>query len=80
MQGNSFQETVQGVSSSVGKVGAKTVAADVFHFVLVWERRNGALRVFSAERLVEEDEVGETPTDFDGRFLEGGEVGLQWGY
>lgn len=78
MQGNSFQEAVQGVSSSVGEVRAKTVAADVFHFVLVWERRNGALRVFSAERLVKKDEVGETPTDFDCRFLKGGEIGLQW--
>ena len=76
MQGNAFQEALQGVSSSVSKVRAKTVAADVFHFMFVWERRNGALRIFPAEGLVEEDEVGKTPTDFDGRFLKGGEVGL----
>lgn len=76
MQGNSFQEAMQGVGSSMGKVRPKTVAADVFHFVLVWERRNGALRVFSAEHLVKEDEVGEAATDFDSRFLKGGEVGL----
>lgn len=76
MQSKSFQETVQGVSSSIGKVRPKAVAADVFHFVLIWERGNGALRVFSAEILVQENEVGETAADFDGGFLERGEVGL----
>ena len=76
MQGNSFQEAVQGVSSSMGKVGPKTVAADVFHFVLIWERGNGALGVFSAERFVKENEVGETATDFDSGLLEGGKVRL----
>ena len=76
MQGNSFQEAVQGVSSSVGEVRPKTVPTDVFHFVLVWERGNCALGVFSAEHFVEEDKVGETATDFHGRFLKGGKVGL----
>ena len=76
MQGESFQEAVQGVSSSMGKVRPKAVAADIFHFVLVWERGDGALRVFSAEHLVKENEIGETAAHFDGRFLEGGEVGL----
>ena len=60
---------MQGVSSSVGEVRPKPVPTDVFHFVLVWERGNCALRVFSAEHFVEEDEVGETATDFDGRLL-----------
>ena len=78
MQGNSFQEAVEGVSSSVGEIRPKTVPTDVFHFVFVWERGNRALRVFSAEHFVEEDEVGETATDFDGGFLKGGEVGLWW--
>lgn len=66
------------MSSSIGEVGPKAVAADVFHFMLVWQGRDGALRVFSAEGLIEENEIGETPADFDGGFLEGGEVGLQW--
>ena len=60
----------------MGEVGPKAVAADVFHFMLVWEGRDGALRVFSTERLIEENEIGETATDFDGGLLEGGEVGL----
>ena len=64
------------MGSSVGKVGPKTVPTDVFHFVLVWERGNGALRVFSAEHFVEEDKIGKTATDFDSRLLKGGEVGL----
>lgn len=76
MQGESFQEAVQGVSSPMGKVRSEAVAADVFHFVLVWERGDGALRVFSTEHFVKENEVGETTTNFDGGFLEGGEVGL----
>lgn len=70
MQSEAFQETVQGMSSSIRKVKSKAVAANVFHFVLIWERGNGALRVFSAETLVEENEVGETAADFDGGFLE----------
>ena len=60
----------------MGKVGTKPVATDVFHFVLIWERRNGTLRIFSTEHLVKENEVGEAATDFDCRFLEGREVGL----
>lgn len=60
----------------MGEVGPKAVAADVFHFMLVWEGRDCALRVFSAERLIEENEIGETATDFDGGLLEGGEIGL----
>lgn len=62
----------------MGEVGPKAVAADVFHFMLVWEWWDRALWVFSAERLVEKNEIGETATDFDGGFLEGGEVGLLW--
>ena len=76
MQGDSFQEAVQRMSSSIGKVRSKPVAADVFHFVLVWEGGNCTLRVFSAEGLVKENKVCETTTDFDGRFLKRGEVGL----
>lgn len=60
----------------MGKIRPKAVAADVFHFVLVWERRDGALGIFSAEYLVKEDEISETAAHFDGRFLEGGEIGL----
>ena len=64
--------------SPVGKVGPEAVAADVFHFMLVWEGWDCALGVFSAKRLVEENEIGETATNFDGGLLEGGEIGLQW--
>ena len=78
MRDDSFQKAVQGMSSSMGKVRPKAIAADVFHFMLVWEGRDSALRVFSAERLIQKNEIGETATDFDGWLLEGGEVGLQW--
>ena len=60
----------------MGKVRSKSVTANIFHFVLVWERGDRALRVFSAKHLVEENEVGEAATDFDSRFLEGSKVGL----
>ena len=76
MQCKSFQEAVQGVSSSMGEVGSKAVTTNVFHLVLVWERGNGALGIFSAERFVKEYEVSETATDFDGGFLEGCKIGL----
>ena len=80
MQGNSFQEAVQRVSSSMRKIGPKTVPTDVLHFVLVWERGDGTLRVFSAEHFVQEDKIREATTDFHSRFLKGGEVGLEGAY
>ncbi len=76
MHGDSFQEAVQGMSSSMGKVRPKAVATNVFHLVLIWERGDGALRIFLAEILVKENEVRETATDLDRRFLEGGEISL----
>ena len=48
MQGESFQEAMQRVSSSMRKVGPKAITADVLHFVLVREWRDGALGIFSA--------------------------------
>lgn len=76
MQSESFQEAVQGVSSSIGKIEPKAVATNIFHFVLVWERRDRALRIFSAEHLVKENEVGEPATNFGRGILKGGKVGL----
>lgn len=76
MQGKPFQEAVQRVSSSMGKVRPKAVATDVFHFVLVWKRGDGTLRVFSTKDLVKKNEICEAAADLDSGFLEGGEVGL----
>lgn len=40
------------MGATVRKVRPKSVASYVFHFVLVWERGHGTLRVFPAEVLV----------------------------
>ena len=64
------------VSTALGEVWAEAVAADVFHFMLVWERGNGTGGIFFAEGFVEKDKVGEAATNGEGRFLEGFEVGL----
>jgi len=76
VQGEALEEAVQGVGTSIGEVGAEAVTADVFHLVLVWKRGDGALWVFAAKVFVEEDEVGEAATDFDGWTRERCKVGL----
>ena len=76
MEGEAFEETVQGVGTAVGEVWTEAVASDVFHFVLVWEWGNGALGVFAAEVFVEEHEVCEASADLASGFLEGCEVSL----
>jgi len=68
VHGEPFEEAVQGVGTPISEIGPEAVAADVFHLVLVWKRRNGALWVFAAEVFVEEDEVSEATADFDGGF------------
>lgn len=50
---------MQGVGAALGEVRAEAVAANVFQFVLVRERGDGAGGVFSGEGFVEEDEVSE---------------------
>ena len=56
---------MKGVGASISEVRAKSVASYVFHFVFVWERRHGTLRIFPAEVLVKEDEVCEASANFD---------------
>lgn len=68
MQSESFEKAVEGVSSSFGEVGTKAVTSDVFHFVLVGQRGDGALWILERELFVEEDEIGETTADLGGRF------------
>ena len=77
MLSTAFEEAMQRVSSSLGKIGSKSVSSDVFHLVLVRQGRNGALRVLPGELLVQEDEVGEASADFDQRLLKRSEVCLQ---
>ena len=65
------------MSATLSEVGAEAVPTDVFHFVLIRERGDGGGGVFSAEGLVEKDEVGEAATDGEGGFLERFEVRLE---
>ena len=77
MEGEAFEEAVQGVGTALGEVWTEAVASDVLHFVLVWEWGDGALGVFATEVFVEEDEVCEASADLAGGLLEGCEVGLE---
>jgi len=68
---------VQGVGAALGEVCTETVAADIFHLVLVGERWNSTCCEFSSQSFVEEDEVGEASADSGDGFGEGGEIGLR---
>lgn len=79
VEGKAPNEAVEGVSAALGEVRTKAVAADVFQFVLVWERGNGVGGELLAKGFVEKDEVGESAADTEGRFLEGGKIALAHG-
>ena len=55
---------MKGMCSSLGEIGAKTIASDVFHLVFVRQRGDSALWILAGKLFVEEDEVGEPPADF----------------
>ena len=76
VHGAALEKSVEGMSAGVSESWAEAITSDIFHFVLVWQRRNGTLWVLLAELLVEEDEVSKPAADFHERFLEGCEVGL----
>ena len=58
-----LDEAVQRPRATVGEVRAESVAADVFHLVLLRERRDGACWVLLKEGFVEVEEVREASTD-----------------
>ena len=68
---------MQGVGAALGEVCTETVAANIFHLVLVRERRDGTCCEFPSESFVEEDEVGKASADSGDGFGEGGEIGLR---
>lgn len=76
MQGETFEETVQRVGTTIGEIWAEAIATDVFHLVLVWKWGDGALWVLAAEKLVEEDEICEATANLYGRTGEGCKVAL----
>ena len=76
MKCQAFEESLERVRTTSGKVRAEAIAADVGHVQLLWDGWYGALRVLFDERLVEEDEVGEAPARGLVRGLERLEVGL----
>ena len=47
--------------ASLSEVGAKAVAADIFHLVLIWEGRDSRGGVLFAKGTVEEDKVCKSP-------------------
>ena len=64
------------MGAAISEVRAKSVASYVFHFVFVWERGHGTLRVFPAKVFVKEDEVCEASANFDHGLLKGCKVCL----
>ena len=64
------------MGAAISEVRPKSVPSYIFHFVFVWERWHGTLRVFPAEVLVKEDEVCEAPANFDHRLLKGRKICL----
>ena len=76
MQGQTLEETMERVSPPGCEVWPEAVAADVFHFVLVWEWGDGGCGVILAQYFIKEDEVGEAPADRAGGGLERFEIGL----
>lgn len=67
------KEALEGVGAALGKICTKAVASDVFHALLVGERRYSASRVVFAECFGQEDEVGKAAADGRNGLLEGRE-------
>ena len=51
------------VSATLGEVRPEAIAADVFHFVLVWEGGNGVDGKRIYQGFVEPDKIGEAAAD-----------------
>ena len=64
------------MGTTLGEVRAEAVPTNVFHFVLVRERRNSTGGILFAKGFVEKDKVGEAAADGKGGLLEGLEVCL----
>lgn len=76
MEGESLEESMEGVGTAGGEVLAEPVSTDIFHLVFVGQWGNGASRVVFGESLVEKHKVCESPTNRNGWLLECGEVCL----
>lgn len=72
-------EAVERVGAALGEIWTKAVAADVFQFVLVWERGDGVGGELLAKGFVEKDEISESAADTEGGFLKRGKVALMRG-
>ena len=79
MEGETFEKAVQGMGAALGEVWAEAVAANVLHFVLVWEWGDGTGGVFLCECFVEKDEICEAAADGEGGLLKGLEICLEMG-
>lgn len=53
---------MEGMSASLGEIGAEAVTTNVFHLVFVRKGRNCAGRVFSVKRFVKKYKVREATT------------------
>lgn len=77
MQSQALQETVQRPRAPGGEFRTKPISPHVFHLMLIRQRRHRAGRIFSVERLVQEEEIGKPPPYSKLGFLKRLEIGLK---
>jgi hypothetical protein len=79
VEGESLEESMEGVSATRREVLAEAVSSNIFHLMLVRQRGHSTSWIVFGERLVEEYKICEPATNCDMWFLEGREVGLKTG-
>ena len=62
MEREALEKALQGMCAARGKVWAESVPTDILQLVLVGKWRDGALRIFASESLLQKDEIGESAT------------------
>lgn len=69
MQRQTFQKTMQRPRAPGGELRPKPIAPNIFHLMLIRQRRHRAGGIFAIERLVQEEEIGKAPPDREFGFL-----------
>ena len=64
------------MSAALGEIGPEAVTTDVFHFMFVWEGRDGAGGILPVEGFVDEDKISEAAADAESGFLKGFKIRL----
>ena len=76
MEGYAFDESVEGVCSSLGKIRAESISPDVLHLVLVGQWGDSNMGILFEKGFIEVNKVCKAPADCKVMFGESLEVGL----